>query len=637
MFQSIKKIIATNILLFLWLTAFGQEGFVTAFKGHRYTVSSVCFSPDGTKLLTASWDYTLKLWDIASGSELRTFTGHTFAVFSACFSPDGKMIASGAKDNLVNLWDTETGKLLHTFNGHTSWVREVKFSKDGKYLASVAYDKTVRIWDVQTRKLVKVLDDAIAPLICVAFSSNNKYVAAGGEDFAIHVWELKSGKQTQVLKDHREAVWSVCFSPDDSELLTAAQDKTIKQWNFSSGQLIRTIEQPSGWVNSAEYSPDGEFILSGSYEMFSLWRANSGTLVRSFAQAGGAIFKATFSTDGRYVATTNMQSANLWDICSMIGPVITWQYPVPHFITNTNEIAIKANILSDTTIRNIQIFLNDSLYLEEQHVNLPANADSVGNYERTLFLQPGINRIKIVAGSMAAYSTAENRVFYPFYKSWKNDSIKKICLIIGNATYQNSDSLPQVHNDTKNIMKSFLNAGFSCLFFLDRSFSDMNIIFEDWLKTSEPYTIAAVYYTGLVNVQSSQYSFLPVDYQTINADKPLFLQNWLKKPASSQSKILILNGFQPDDAPIPCGVALPYHSETLLVFPDLPSNNLKLSNVSLFAQCLAEVLTTNNHSFSKVIQDVRKQVEEKMFRKEGRAQIPYEISTITKEILMNVE
>jgi hypothetical protein len=105
-------------------------------------------SPDGRSALSGSSDNTLKLWDVATGKEIRSFVGHADRVWSVAFSPDGRTALSGSQDKTLKLWDVAAGKEIRSFAGHFSAVNSVAFSPDGRSALSGSADKTLKLWDL---------------------------------------------------------------------------------------------------------------------------------------------------------------------------------------------------------------------------------------------------------------------------------------------------------------------------------------------------------------------------------------------------------------------------------------------------------------------------------------------------------
>src|SRR5439155_9657849 len=91
----------------------------------------------------------VKIWDLATGQELRTLRGHAGGIFSVAYSPDGQRLATSSEDKTIKIWD-RSGKELLTLQGHTQSVWTVAFSPDSQKIASGGFDRTVRLWDART-------------------------------------------------------------------------------------------------------------------------------------------------------------------------------------------------------------------------------------------------------------------------------------------------------------------------------------------------------------------------------------------------------------------------------------------------------------------------------------------------------
>ncbi|BAY27998.1 WD-40 repeat-containing protein [Calothrix sp. NIES-2100] len=255
----------------IWNLATGQE--IRTLNGHSYSVRSVAISPDGKTLASSSWDKTIKIWSLATGQEIRTLNGHSHWVKSVAFSPDGKTLASGSDDKTIKIWNLATGQEIRTLNGHSSWVYSIAFSPDGKILASGSWDKTIKIWNLATGQEIRTLNRHSDWVHSVAFSPDGKTLASGSDDKTIKIWNLATGQEIRTLKGHSNLVNSVAFSPDGKTLASGSDDKTIKIWNLATGQEIRTLNGHSDTVNSVAFSPDGKTLASGSNDAtIKIWR-----------------------------------------------------------------------------------------------------------------------------------------------------------------------------------------------------------------------------------------------------------------------------------------------------------------------------------------------------------------------------
>jgi WD40 repeat protein/DNA-binding SARP family transcriptional activator len=244
--------------------ALGQE--LLTLSGHNQDVNFVAFSPDGTRLATASYDGTAKVWSLASssavpGEELLTLSGHTGWVMCVAFSPDGTRLATTSADGTARVWDAASGDELLTLPGHTGLVYAVAFSPDGTRLATTSYDGTARVWDTASGRELLTLSGHTGWLFGIAFSPDGTRLATAGEDGTGRVWDAASGQELLTLSGHTDWALDIAFGPDGRRLATASADGTVRVWDATSGEEMLTLPGETDLVDGVAFSPDGACLV----------------------------------------------------------------------------------------------------------------------------------------------------------------------------------------------------------------------------------------------------------------------------------------------------------------------------------------------------------------------------------------
>jgi len=259
----------------LWDIETGKE--VRTLAGNSGSILSVAFSPNGKLLGSSGDDKTIKTWDAQTGTEIKTLKGHDTRVWSIAFSPDSKLLASGSwpdqnrmstgtdLNGTIKLWDLASGSEVRTLHGHSGWILSVAFSPDGQQIACGSFGarrRGIHRWEVATGKELPQLSARSTPVLGGAVSSNGKLIATGSTDNNIYLWGLEGDKEFKTLKGHSQWVYAVAFSPDNKLLASASRDGTIKLWDVETGRVLANLSDGSV-IRSIGFSSDGATLVSG--------------------------------------------------------------------------------------------------------------------------------------------------------------------------------------------------------------------------------------------------------------------------------------------------------------------------------------------------------------------------------------
>lgn len=297
--------------------------------------SVIVFSPDGKRVVAASNENVL-VWDVETGEILLRLVGHKHSVNSVAFSPDGKCIASSALYDAVIVWDAFTGSELLRIKYNAYKVNSVAFSPDGKKIVSatgeedaddifkISYDYSVFIWDAKTGEQLKELRGHSYITHSAVFSPNGKSVVSASSDKTVRIWNVEADGGFIVLKGHNDEVRTIAISQDGTRIISGSDDGSIRVWNSDTGIELLGISTPR--VKSVSFSPDGKWIVSAGNGI-KIWDTETGY---ELWEIEGDYTSAVMSQDGKRIASVSND-----------GSVKIWNFPQLQSLINANNICYK--------------------------------------------------------------------------------------------------------------------------------------------------------------------------------------------------------------------------------------------------------------------------------------------------------
>ncbi len=245
--------------LYIWDEATGKLA-EPPIDTHTQAVAAVAYSRDGQRIVSADDDdkagnWTVQMWDAQTGAPIGpALTGHGPPLQTVAFSPNGALIAAGGTDSTIRLWDAHTGTPKGRLTGHTETVYSLAFSPDGHRLASGGWDGTVRVWDVDDLTQVGKVTGHVGKVRVVTYSPDGRYIVSAGDDGTVRLWDSQTGLAGGVpIMTGSDPVYAVAFSPEGNELVSAGDDEALHIWPFpfnaqnSLCEKIATNMSPEHW------------------------------------------------------------------------------------------------------------------------------------------------------------------------------------------------------------------------------------------------------------------------------------------------------------------------------------------------------------------------------------------------------
>ena len=273
---------------------------------HGHVMGVWAIVPWGDILVSGGCDRDVRVWSMATGTNLHVLRGHTSTV--RCLKMSSPTTAvTGSRDTSLRVWDIVRGKVIHVLVGHQASVRCIEVC--GDLIASGSYDTTARIWSISEGRCLKVLQGHFSQIYAIAF--DGKRVATGSLDTSVRIWDPHEGKCLAVLQGHTSLVGQLQMR--DNTLVTGGSDGSVRVWTLDRMVPIHRLAAHDNSVTSLQFN-ESRIVSGGSDGRVKVWDLRTGGLVRELSQPAEAVWRVVFEEE-KAVIMANRGGRTIMEVC----------------------------------------------------------------------------------------------------------------------------------------------------------------------------------------------------------------------------------------------------------------------------------------------------------------------------------
>lgn len=387
--------LASSLLLLIISSAPAQKPPET-FVGHTSGVAAVVPGSDSRTLITASFDRTIKFWDLTTGDTFRSLEAHESQVLALAISPDGRTLLSGARDGTLKTWDVFLPLPVARWNGPEAPIKPpIKasaISADGTWTVSGGADGELLVWQTEKGTLLRQLPGHTADITEIAIGPHDLVIASGDAAGIVHLHSAEDGSPLGKLSAHTGAIRGLALHPKDPLLITAGgegllkvwqlpltppqelaghegpmhgvafsadaklavtggEDKKVRLFDTATGQSVRQFVASSP-IEAVALNPDATLVAAaGEDGVLQIWETADGSPRGSLAGHEGPVSGLAFRPDRREIASTGADgTVRLWRLPEPSTSLAGHEMPV-HAVAVSQDGKLAATAAADPTIR----------------------------------------------------------------------------------------------------------------------------------------------------------------------------------------------------------------------------------------------------------------------------------------------
>lgn len=274
-------------------------------RGNQITVPGVIsanFSNNGKFIgIIYNNNNTAGVLNLKTG-KITPLVGHNGFISCIAFSPNCKLVATASYDKTVKIWNLN-GLCKATLRGHTDTIRSVEFSHRGERLVTSSDDNTAKVWNLnEENNVISTLMGHSKTVCCATFSPNDKFIATASWDGTARIWNLSNGS-VKTLAGHDTAVTSIGFSPNGRRTFTCSSNYKVKVWAVTTGACLTTLDGEQNFAEPSAFSRNGKVVIIGPRGLSAEVLDQNGNCLETLSDPTVVIYSIAINPNGDKVVT----------------------------------------------------------------------------------------------------------------------------------------------------------------------------------------------------------------------------------------------------------------------------------------------------------------------------------------------